>query len=422
MEGGASIQKPDRAPGSRKPSSLQLGPARLRRRRFIAPKPSATREAAARWKRRAVACSVVGVRYGKARSWWWVALGLSGCAGHTTPAVEQATAAPVAVPTSIPAAPSAAGSANAPPAAPEMAKAPPAAPAPYVPGPERRINWYGLSLDLNDVWSDETNYGFESPTGPIQQLVFEPSSLQPAQVRPWLQEVRRRVDGAFGAKPSGIQAYENPAYFVLGVQIRINKEFLYDFFVTVDDKVVGITARCRSECDRELRGIIKSLKEQPVLGTGPARKLAGKQRRYSARGFFFDSSIAFDTPAEFMLEHTSDVVEERIFCKRTSEPPADAELPPEIHWSYEATQAMAKLPRSEETLTGKSSDAHAAVVRLYRREATAADGGTDKIPFSSNSAVVSIGSEILHCYQLAGPTSPELMARFHRLFESARYE
>lgn len=322
----------------------------------------------------------------------------------------------------MPAAPSsAAGSANTPPAAPEVAKAPPAAPAPYVPGPERRINWYGLSLDLNDVWSDVTNYAFESPSEPIQQLVFEPSELQPAQVRPWLQEVRRRVDGAFGAKPSGVQSYENPNYFVLGVQIRINKEFLYDFFVTVDDKVVGITARCRSECDAALRGIVKSLKKQTALSTGPAQKVAGK-RRYSARGFAFDSSMAFETPNEFMLEHTEVDVEERIYCKRTTEPPADAELPPEIHWSYEATQAMAKLPRSEETLTGKSSDARAAVVRLYRREAIASDGGQDNVPFSSSSAVVSIGSEVLHCYQLAGPTSPGLMARFHRLFESARYE
>jgi hypothetical protein len=294
--------------------------------------------------------------------------------------------------------------------------------APYVPGPERRINWYGLSLDLNDVWSDETNYAFESPSEPIQHLVFEPSSLEPAQVRPWLQEVRRRVNGAFGAKPSGVQPYQNPHYFVLGVQIRINKEFLYDFFVTVDDKVVGITARCRSECDAALRGIVRSLKKQPPLGTGPARKLQGKQRRYNARGLSFDSSMVFDTPSEFMLKHQEDAGEERVFCTRKPQPPADAELPPEIHWSYAATQELAKAPRHEETLTGKSSDARAAVVRLYRREATASDGGRDNIPFSSNSAVVSIGSEVLHCYQLAGPTSPGLMARFHRLFESARYE
>lgn len=303
-----------------------------------------------------------------------------------------------------------------------MARAPTAAPPPYVPGPERRINWYGLSLDLNDVWNDETNYAFESPSESIQQLVFEPSSLEPAQVRPWLQEVRRRVDGVFGAKPSGVQPYENPSYFVLGVQIRFDNEFLYDFFVTVDDHVVGITARCRAQCDAALRGIVRSLKKHPAPGTGPARKLHGKQRRYSARGLLFDSSMVFETPREFVLGHTDENVEERIFCSRKPEPPADAELPPDVHWSYDASQALAKAPRLEETLTGKSSDARAAVVRLYRREANASGGGRDHIPFSSNSAVVSIGRDFLHCYQLAGPTSPGLMARFHRLFESARYE
>jgi hypothetical protein len=307
-------------------------------------------------------------------------------------------------------------------AAPDAAKAPPAAPAPYVPGPERRINWYGLSLDLSDVWNDETSYAFESPSESIQQLVFAPSSLEPAQVRPWLQEVRRRVDGAFGAKPSGVQPYENPSHFVLGVQIRVDKEFLYDFFVTVDDQVVGITARCRAPCDAALRGIVRSLSKQPAPGTGPARKLPGKQRRYSARGLFFDSSMVFETPSEFTLRHTDDTAEERIFCARKPEPPADAELPPDVHWSYDASQALGKALRLEETLTGKSSDARAAVVRLYRREASASDGGRDNVPFSSNSAVVAIGSDFLHCYQLAGPTSPELMARFHRLFESARYE
>ncbi|HEX2876130.1 MAG TPA: hypothetical protein VHP33_32990 [Polyangiaceae bacterium] len=369
------------------------------------------------------------MRHGKARSGWWVALGLAGCAGRAQPAVEQPTAAvvaaaPVAAPASSARAPD--NHAEHVTAAPNTAQPAAAAAlrvaAPYVPGPERRINWYGLSLDLSDVWTDETNYAFESPSEPIQQLVFEPSELQPAQVRPWLQEVRRRVDGAFGAKPSGVQPYENPSYFVLGVQIRFAKESLYDLFVTVDDRVVGITARCRSECDAALRGIVRSLKKHTAQGTGPAQKLKGAQHRYNARGFVFDSSMVFDTPNEFGLRHTDDLVEERIFCKRTSEPPADAELPPEIHWSYEATQAMAQLPRSEETLTGKSSDARAAVVRLYRREATASDGGRDNIPFSSNSAVVSIGSDVLHCYQLAGPTSPGLLARFHRLFESARYD
>lgn len=164
--------------------------------------------------RRHVARSVDGVRPGKARWEWWVVLGLVGCAGRATPAVEQAPAAPIVVPASVlaPALPDADAPAAAAPDAPK------AAPAPYVPGPERRINWYGLSLDLNDVWSDETNYAFESASESIQQLVFEPSSLEPAQVRPWLQEVRRRVDGAFGAKPSGVQSYENPNYFVLGVQ------------------------------------------------------------------------------------------------------------------------------------------------------------------------------------------------------------
>jgi hypothetical protein len=299
--------------------------------------------------------------------------------------------------------------------------APKAAPAPYVPGPERRINWYGLSLDLNDVWSDETNYAFESASESIQQLVFEPSSLEPAQVRPWLQEVRRRVDGALGAKASGIQPYENPNYFVLGVQIRISKEFLYDFFVTVDDYVVGITARCRSQCDAALRGIVRSLRKQPTLGTGPAQTLQGKQRRYRVRGLAFDSSSVFDTPSRFALRHMDHDVE-RISCRRQPQPPSDVELPPDVHWSYQASRALAKAPRREQTLTGKSSDAGAAVVRLYRREASASDGGVDNVPFSSTSAVVAIGSEFLHCYQLAGPTSPELMARFHRLFESARYE
>lgn len=370
------------------------------------------------------------MRYGKARPGWWVALGLTGCAGapdrvehvEPTPAAPVVVTAPSPTPAASDEADTAQANASAPSDATPAPAAPPSAAAPYVPGPERRINWYGLSLDLNDVWSDHTNYSFESPSEPIRQLMFKSSELQPAQVRPWLQRMRRRLDGKFGAKPSGVQPYENARFFVFGVQVRIDKEFLYDFFVTVDDKVVGITALCRSECDAALRGIVRSLKKSPVPGTGPVQKLTGKQHRYSAQGLVFDSSTAFETPSEFMLEHVEGDVEERINCSRLPQPPADAELPPEVHWSYEASQALAKVPRTDETLTGKSSDARAAVVRLHRREATASYAGLENVPFSSNSAVISIGSEVLHCYQLAGPTSVALMARFRRLFESARYE
>ena len=274
---------------------------------------------------------------------------------------------------------------------------------------------------MNDVWNDQTEYAFESASEPIQQLVFKHSELEPVQVRPWLQEVRSRIDGAYGAKPS-LQPYENPNYFVLGLHARFKGESLYFLFATVDDKVVEMTARCRSQCDAGLRGIVRSLKKQSVTATGAAQKLTGAQRRYRAGQVLFDSSTIFDTPNEFVLQHTEGEVEERIFCKRLPQPPADADLPPDVHWSNDASQALLKAPRLEETLTGKSSDARAAVVRLYRREAIASDGGQPNIPFSSNSAVVSLGSEILHCYQLAGPTSAGLMARFHRLFESARYE
>jgi hypothetical protein len=103
--------------------------------------------------------------------------------------------------------------------------------------------------------------------------------------------------------------------------------------------------------------------------------------------------MVFETPSHFVLRHADEQAEEHIFCTRQPQPPSDAELPPDVHWSYQGSQALAKAPRREQALTGKSSEAGAAVVRLYRREASASDGGRDNIPFSSTSAVVAIGSD-----------------------------
>jgi hypothetical protein len=292
-----------------------------------------------------------------------------------------------------------------------------ATPALAPPGPaaEHRIAWYGLSLDLSDAWLDQTNYGFEAAQGVIEKLAFEPSDLQPAQVRLWLEEVRKRVDGAYGARPSVVEPYENPTYPALGVRIRFKTEYLYDVFVTLDDRVLGLTFKCRSECDAGVRDVVRSLSQQEP--TGPPRS----QHRYRIPGLVFDSSQLFDSPREFVLGEQGGEQgrENRVFCSRKDTAPQDSELPTEIHWSLASNEALTKLPRLEETLSGAGS---ALTVRLYQREGYVPDELGQSVFASSSSAVITLGSDIFTCHLRALPSSRPLLTRFHRLFETARRE
>jgi len=289
---------------------------------------------------------------------------------------------------------------------------------------EHRVSWYGLSLDLSDAWHDETNYGFEAAQGTIEKLVFEPSELQPPQVNPWLEEVRKRVDGAYGAKPSVVELYENPNFAALGVRILIKPQFLYDIFVTLDDRVLGITAKCRTECDATVRSIVHSL-SKPETAAAPAGGTA-PQHRYRVKGLVFDSSQAFDLPNGFMLLEEGPVDrlhEYRVSCSRTGSPPEDSTLPSEIHWSNVINDALTKLPRVERTLTGKPDNANKPLtVRLYHREGYVTDELGETVLASSSSAVIAADSSFFACHLRAVPSSPTLLARFRRLLESARRE
>lgn len=289
---------------------------------------------------------------------------------------------------------------------------------------ENRVSCYGLSLNLSDAWRDETNYGFVAAQGAIEKLVFEPSELQPAQVSAWLEEVRKRVDGAYGAKPSVVELYENPNFAALGVRISIKPQFLYDIYVTLDDRVMGITVKCRGECDTAVRGIVRSLgKPEGAAASGGAR---GTTHRYSVKGMVFDSTQAFELPREwaFLEEGALDASQERrVYCSRTSSPPADDTLPSEIHWSGVISEALAKTPRVEETLNGKPDDASKALpVRLYHREGHVTDEQGENVFASSSSAVMAVGGDAFTCHLRAVPSSRELIARFRRLVESARRE
>jgi len=284
-----------------------------------------------------------------------------------------------------------------------------------VPAVERRIAWYGLSLDLSDAWLDQTNYGFEAAEGVIEKLAFEPSELPAEHVRSWLEEVRKRVDGMYGARPSVVEPYENPSFTALGVRIRFNTEYLYDVFVTLDDRVLGLTFKCRSECDARVRDIVRSLSQQEPTGE------PGAQHRYRIPGLVFDSSQLFDSPREFVLgqQGGEQGSEPRVFCSRKNTAPQDSELPSEIHWSLASNEALSKLPRVEETLTGPGS---ALNVQLYQREGYVPDELGQTVFASSSSAVITLGSDIFTCHLRALPSSRLLLTRFHRLFETARRE
>jgi len=289
---------------------------------------------------------------------------------------------------------------------------------------ENRISCYGLSLDLSDAWRDDTNYEFRSAQSTIENLSFEPSELQPAQVRPWLEEVRKRFDGAYGAKPSVAELYENPHFAALGVRISIKPQFLYDIYVTLDDRVMGITVKCRAECDATVRGIVRSLsKPEAAAAPGGAK---GTAHRYRVKGMVFDSIQAFELPREwaFLEEGAVDATHERrVYCCRTSSLPADHTLPWEIHWSSVLSEGLAKTPRVEETLNGKPDDASKALpVRLYHREGHVTDELGEKVFASSSSAVMTLGGDAFVCHLRAAPSSRELLARFHRLVESAQRE
>jgi hypothetical protein len=282
---------------------------------------------------------------------------------------------------------------------------------PVVPAVEQRIAWYGLSLDLSDTWLDQTNYGFEAAQGAIEKLAFEPSDLQAAQVRPWLEEVRKRVDGAYGAKPSVVEVYENPSFAVLGVRIRFNTEYLYDIFVALEDRVLGVTIKCRAECDAGVRDLVRSLSTQEPSGA------SGAPHRYRIPGLTFDAGQRFDAPREFVLGEKDS--EHRIFCSRGNTPPKDSELPSEIHWSLASSEALAQVPRVEETL---QADGNAPKVRLYQREGYVPDELGQTVFASSSSAVIAIGSDIFTCHLRLLPSFRPVLTRFHRLFETVRYE
>jgi hypothetical protein len=286
-----------------------------------------------------------------------------------------------------------------------------------VPTVEHRVSWYGLSVDLGDAWHDATNYTFEGPQLPVDRLSFSRSGMPPTQVVSWLEEVRRRLDGAYGSKPSAVQQYENPNFSVLGVHFPIKTESLYDLFVTVDEQVLNISVMCRAECDATVRGIVRSLSKP-----ADASAVAPGQQRYSVMSLVFDSVQPLELPKQFSLDELNgdpESLQHHIWCSRSSSPPEDSELPSAIHWAYEADKALAQVPRSEEPLISKPGNVS---MRLYRREGFVPDE-LGKIVFaSSSSAVVTIDRDYFVCHLLALPSSAPLLARFHRLFESARRE
>jgi hypothetical protein len=341
------------------------------------------------------------------------ALALSAC-GRATPEGSQVPRAPHATAAVSPAS-------NTPAA--DMSTETTTAATPLVPTVEHRVNWYGVSIDLGDGWHDATQYDFTAPQGPLESLAFSVSDIKAEQVRLWLEEVRKRVDGVYGAKPSLVQPFENSNYSVLGVRISIKAESVYDIFVTLEDSVLNINARCRAECDATVRGIVGSLRrlETASLSAPHERSL----HSYDVMGLVFDSSQPFEMPRKFALVELGNDPERnpgRVFCSRASSPPEDSALPSDIVWASEANAALAKVPRTEESVTGTPGEAGTpATTRLYRREGYVPDQLGQIVFASSSSAVLAIGSELLTCHLQAVPSSPALLARFHRLFEHARH-
>lgn len=290
------------------------------------------------------------------------------------------------------------------------------------PAIEHRVSWYGLSLDIGDTWRDDTSYTFEGPQQPLEKLSFSISDIKEPQVSAWLEEVRKRVDGAYGARPSTVQPYENADFTAQGVRIEIKTEYLYDIFVSLEEEVLNISATCRAECDATVRGIVASLKRPGLVGA--AADPNDKSPHYTVMGLVFDSSQPLDAPNRFSLEELgfNEVRNpNRVFCSRTNAPPDDNALPSAIDWAFEANAALTKVPRTRETLTSAPGNTGtAATVQLYRREGFVPDELGNLVFASTSSAVIATGSDFYTCDLRALPSSPALLTSFHRLFEHAR--